>query len=215
VRAHASRGPQADGPRGDGGRVDVDASGVRPVGYLPQRPSFRPGFTVADTLGFYADLLGPEAASEVDVRGALDAVGLGEARSRRVEALSGGMTRLLGLAQALLGDPPVLVLDEPASGLDPAMSAHIYRTVREAADAGRAVFVASHDLAAIERTADRVALLDRGRIVRDGTPSELIDDAGAESLGAVFLDAIGATEGLTVRTGLGRSDEGEREGEHR
>ncbi|WP_318570378.1 ABC transporter ATP-binding protein [Salinigranum marinum] len=194
----------------DGGRVDVAGSGVRPVGYLPQRPSFRPGFTVADTLGFYADLLGPEAASGVDVRAALEAVGLAEARNRRVEALSGGMTRLLGLAQALLGDPPVLVLDEPASGLDPAMSAHIYRTVREAADDGRAVFVASHDLAAIERTADRVALLDRGRIVRDGTPTELIDDAGVESLGEVFLDTVGATEGLTVRTGLGRAGEGER-----
>jgi ABC-type multidrug transport system ATPase subunit len=112
------------------------------------------------------------------------------------------MTRLLGVAQALLGDPPVLVLDEPASGLDPAMSAHIYETIREVADEGRAVFVASHDLAAVERTADRVALLDRGRIILDGDPRELVADAGADGLDGVFLDAVDASEGLTVRTRL-------------
>ena len=186
----------------DGGHVDVAGSGVRPVGYLPQRPSFRPGFSVADTLGFYADLLGPERAEEVDVEEALARVGLGDTGDRRVEALSGGMTRLLGVAQALLGDPPVLVLDEPASGLDPAMSAHIYETIREVADEGRAVFVASHDLAAVERTADRVALLVRGRIILDGDPRELVADAGADGLDGVFLDAVDASEGLTVRTRL-------------
>jgi ABC-type multidrug transport system ATPase subunit len=194
----------------DGGHVDVAGSGVRPVGYLPQRPSFRPGFTVADTLGFYADLLGPERADEVDVDAALARVGLADARDRRVEALSGGMTRLLGVAQALLGDPPVLVLDEPASGLDPAMSAHIYETIRAAADEGRAVFVASHDLAAVERTADRVALLDRGRIVLDGAPRELVGDAGADGLDGVFLDVVDASEGLTVRTRL--DGDGDRSG---
>jgi ABC-type multidrug transport system ATPase subunit len=202
----------------EGGRVDVAARGVRPVGYLPQQPSFRPGFSVADTLRFYADLLGPEAAEDVDVDAVLDQVGLAGVRGRNVEALSGGMTRLLGLAQALLGDPSVLVLDEPASGLDPAISAHIFETVRALADDGRAVLLASHDLVSVERTADRVLVLDRGTFVADGSPDELVRVADADGLVDVFLDAVSGEgdedegQGPTVRTGLetGR-DGGERQ----
>jgi ABC-type multidrug transport system ATPase subunit len=197
------------------GRVDVAARGARPVGYLPQQPSFRPGFSVADTLRFYADLLSPEAAADVDVDAVLNQVGLAGVRGRNVEALSGGMTRLLGLAQALLGDPSVLVLDEPASGLDPAISAHIFETVRGLADDGRAVLLASHDLVSVERTADRVLVLDRGTFVADGSPDELVQGADADGLVDVFLDVVSGegSEGQrpTVRTGLetGR-DGGER-----
>jgi ABC-type multidrug transport system ATPase subunit len=188
----------------DEGRVDVTSRGVRPVGYLPQQPSFRAGFSVGDTLRFYADLLGPEAARDVDVEAVLDQVGLAEVRSRKVEALSGGMTRLLGLAQALLGDPAVLVLDEPASGLDPAISTHIFETVRALADDGRAVLLASHDLVSVERTADRVVVLDRGAFVAEGAPADLVEAADAEGLVDAFLGAVsGETGGVpTVRTGL-------------
>jgi len=193
----------------DGGRVDVTGRGVRPVGYLPQQPSFRPGFSVVDTLRFYADLLGPEAAQDVDVDAVLDQVGLAGVRNRKVEALSGGMTRLLGLAQALLGDPTVLVLDEPASGLDPAISAHIFETVRALTDDGRTVLLASHDLVSVERTADRVVVLDRGAFVADGAPDDLVRAADADGLVDVFLEAIsgGADETPTVRTGLERGGE--------
>lgn len=188
----------------ESGRVDVTSHGVRPVGYLPQQPSFRPGFSVADTLGFYAELLGPEAAREAGVDAVLDRVGLAGVRGRDVEALSGGMTRLLGLAQALLGDPAVLVLDEPASGLDPSISAHIFETVRALADDGRAVLLASHDLVSVERTADRVLVLDRGTFVADGSPGDLVAATDADSLVDVFLDAVSGGEGdaPTVRTGL-------------
>lgn len=89
------------------------ATGPKPIGYLPQRVPFREGFTARETLAFYARLVGD------DPDAALDRVGLGDAGDRRVEALSGGMRRLLGIAQAVLGDPSLVVLDEPASGLDP------------------------------------------------------------------------------------------------
>ncbi len=197
----------------EGGRVDVAAHGVRPVGYLPQQPSFRPGFSVVDTLRFYADLLGPDAADDVDVDAVLDQVGLAGTRGRNVEALSGGMTRLLGLAQALLGDPSILVLDEPASGLDPAISTHIFETVRALADDGRAVLLASHDLVSVERAADRVLVLDRGAFVADGSPDELVAAADADGLVDVFLDVVSGGEGEvpTVRTGLETGhDRGER-----
>jgi len=81
----------------------------RPIGYLPQEPTFRPGFTAAETIAFYGSLVGE---AEADAVGRLEAVGLGAAADRRVEALSGGMRQLLGIAQATVGDPPLVVLDE-------------------------------------------------------------------------------------------------------
>jgi len=92
------------------GTVDYHGpEAVRRFGYLPQRPTFRPGFTVAETAAFYAGLVGDDAER------LLEAVGLDAVADRRVSALSGGMTRLLGIAQALAGDPPVVVLDERAA----------------------------------------------------------------------------------------------------
>ena len=168
---------------------------VRPIGYLPQRPAFRPGQSVADALAFYASLVGADR-SEALAR--LEAVGLADAADRDVEALSGGMTRLVGIAQATIGDPPVIVLDEPASGLDPEMSLHIFEVLSDLAAAGRAVLLSSHDLALVEESCDRVALLDGGEIRARGAPKSLRDEAGVESLLAVFKSTIGAEAG-TVR----------------
>lgn len=174
----------------------VERPGVeRPVGYLPQHPAFRPTFTVEETLGFYADLL----AGDADVEAALDAVGLLAARDRRVAALSGGMVRLLGLAQATLGDPPLVVLDEPTSDLDPRLTAHIADAVADRAAGGTAVLLASHDLDAAT-AADRMLVLDRGAIVAGGTAEELLEVTDAGSLSAAFLSLVGDEPG--VRTGV-------------
>lgn len=145
---------------------------VRPLGYLPQTPAFRPGYTAAETAAFYARLVGDDPAE------LLERVGLGDVSDRRVEALSGGMTRLLGIAQALAGDPPVLSLDEPASGLDPVMRRRVFEIVEALADDGHAVVVTSHDLPSVERTADRVVVLDRGAVVASGTPAVLRERTG-------------------------------------
>jgi len=145
---------------------------VRRFGYLPQRPTFRPGFTVAETAGFYAGL------ADDDPERLLDAVGLRAVADRPVTELSGGMTRLLGIAQALAGDPPVVVLDEPASGLDPAMSERIFDVVEAIAAEGRAVVLSSHELQLVERAADRLAVLESGQLRAVGTPAELRDRTG-------------------------------------
>ncbi len=168
---------------------------VRSIGYLPQRPAFRPGQTVRDTLAFYATLVG---APEAHAMAHLDRVGLTDAAERDVDALSGGMTRLVGIAQAMIGDPPVIVLDEPASGLDPSMRVHIFDVAERLADSGTAVLLSSHDLALVERTADRVVLFDEGDIVHDGSPAALCDAADAPSLLAAFESSIAADAG-TVR----------------
>ncbi|WP_254767458.1 ABC transporter ATP-binding protein [Salinilacihabitans rarus] len=168
---------------------------AREIGYLPQRPEFRPGFTARETLAFYAELLGEGAA---DATARLELVGLAAAADRPVEALSGGMTRLLGIAQATVGSPPVVILDEPGSGLDPGMRVHVFEIAAELADEGAAVLLSSHSLDLVERTADRVALLDEGRIVRSGSPAAVRDDLGAATLLEAYERSVAGDAG-TVR----------------
>ncbi|WP_418286069.1 ABC transporter ATP-binding protein [Halorubrum sp. DTA46] len=179
------------GESGDG------VGAAKPIGYLPQRVPFRGGFTARETLAFYARLVG------ADPDAALDRVGLSDARDRRVEALSGGMKRLLGIAQATLGDPSLVVLDEPASGLDPGMRERAFRTAAETAagsDGGRAVVLSSHDLGLVDAYADTVVLLARGGIVAAGA----LDVLRAEhDVG----DAAGLYRALAVGTGDEEPDE--------
>ncbi len=168
---------------------------TRPIGYLQQRPAFRPGQSVREALGFYASLVGE---TETDALERLERVGLSAAADRNVEALSGGMTRLVGIAQATIGDPPLVVLDEPASGLDPGMSVRIFEVAEELTEAGTAVLLSSHDLTLVERSADRLALLDDGSIVRQGSPAEICRESGTESLLSAFESSVVGDAG-TVR----------------
>jgi ABC-2 type transport system ATP-binding protein len=176
------------------GTVEVASPGARPVGFCPQDPRFREHFTVEETLSFYADLLD----ATVDVAETLKLVGLDAVADRRVDALSGGMIRLLGIAQAVLGDPGLLVLDEPGSGLDPSLRVHIFETLRDVAATGPAVVVATHDLTGAA-DADRVLVLDDGAIAADGAPADVVADADADSLEAAFTAIVG--DELAVRAG--------------
>ncbi|MFB1064683.1 ABC transporter ATP-binding protein [Natrinema sp. H-ect4] len=160
---------------------------AREIGYLPQQPEFRPGFTVLETLAFYASLVG---GGRDEATAQLERVGLVDAADRPVEALSGGMTRLVGIAQATIGDPPLVVLDEPASGLDPGMSKHVFSVADELAATGTAVVLSSHDLELVERTADEVVVLDGGTVVGRGNPAALCDQLEAGSLETVYEESI-------------------------
>ncbi len=157
----------------------------RPIGYLPQQPSFRPQFTAAETLEFYGSLLG----RSVEPTAALARVGLAAAADRRVEALSGGMRRLLGIAQSLVGEPPVVVFDEPASGLDPSMATRTFEILADRAADGTAVVVSSHDLGLVERFVDRVVVVHNGTIAADGSPGDLMAETETDSLWEVY-DAV-------------------------
>ncbi|MFC3477692.1 ABC transporter ATP-binding protein [Halobacterium litoreum] len=178
----------------DAGTVTRPDGGARSVAYLPQSPQFRSGFTVRETVAFYADLVD----ADTDPAALLDRVGLAGAADRRVEALSGGMTRLLGLAQALVGDPPVVVLDEPTSGLDPDVADHIFGVASDLATDDRLVVLASHDLAAVEARADRVVLLADGALALDGAPADLLAETGAETLRDAFSQTVRATDRSSV-----------------
>jgi ABC-type multidrug transport system ATPase subunit len=180
------------------GTVRLATSGPRPVGYLPQSPTFRPVFTAGETLSFYADLL----PVEVDVREALDTVGLAGVADRRVDALSGGMRRLLGIAQATLGEPDVVLLDEPTGDLDPQMTQRVFETIDRLADDGITVLLATHNLADATAT-DRVLMLDRGSVLASGSPEELIVESDGETLTEAFVQfAAEGQDEATVRSGV-------------
>ncbi|MBP2315923.1 ABC transporter ATP-binding protein [Azospirillum soli] len=143
----------------------------RQVGFLPENVAFHPSMTGRETLDFYARLKG---ANRRDNDALFERVGLEPAAvKRRVGTYSKGMRQRLALAQALLGGPLVLFLDEPTTGLDPALRQSFYEIVRDLRDAGTTVLLCSHALTELEGQADRVVVMNRGRKVADGTLATL------------------------------------------
>jgi ABC-2 type transport system ATP-binding protein len=118
----------------------------------------------------------------------LELVGLTEAADRRVRGYSLGMRQRLGLASALLGDPEVLILDEPANGLDPAGIAWLRDLLRKEAKDGRAILVSSHVLSEVAQTVDQVVIVHEGRLRFAGP----LDSLGEDSLETAFLNLTGA-----------------------
>jgi ABC-2 type transport system ATP-binding protein len=146
------------------------------VGAVLEAASFHPARTGGDHLWIYATVNG-YADRRIDVL--LEMVGLTDVADRPVGGYSQGMRQRLALANALLGDPQVLVLDEPGNGLDPEGIAWLRHLIRSLADDGRTVLVSSHLLAEVEQVADRVVIINHGRLVREGTLAEL--SAGVEA----------------------------------
>jgi ABC-2 type transport system ATP-binding protein len=158
----------------------------RSVGALLGADGFHPGRTARDHLRVLAVAAGAPARRADDL---LDQVGLAGAAGRRVRGFSLGMRQRLGLAAALLGDPSLLVLDEPANGLDPGGIAWLRGLLRDLADQGRAVVIASHVLAEVAQTADRVVILSEGRLRFEGRLGDLGPGDGA--LESAFLRLTG------------------------
>jgi ABC-2 type transport system ATP-binding protein len=159
----------------------------RTVGAVLGPDGFHPGRSGRQHLRVVALSGGLPAARVNEV---LDLVELTDAADRRVGAYSLGMRQRLGLATALLGDPAVLVADEPANGLDPEGIAWLRRFLRTTADAGRTVLISSHLLAEVARTADRIVVVSEGRLRFDGDLAELAGPAGpgdADALEEAFL----------------------------
>ncbi|MBV8518693.1 MAG: ABC transporter ATP-binding protein [Acidobacteria bacterium] len=145
---------------------------LRCVGCIVENPDLYRFMTGRENLEHFARMLGV-ASGEIERVAAL--VNLAHRLDQRVGTYSLGMRQRLGIAQALLGDPRVLILDEPANGLDPAGIREIRELLRGlAAERGMAVFVSSHLLAEVELTCDRVAIIHKGRILKTGSVRELI-----------------------------------------
>lgn len=154
-----------------------DRNGLRrrgAVGYLPEAVSFDPAMTGQEVLRFYARL---KHAGEDQQEALMETVGLTAAAGRRVRTYSKGMRQRLGLAQALLGAPRLLLLDEPTTGLDPAFRHVFYRLVEAERHRGATVIVATHALSEIETHAERIAVMNEGRLLASGHVHSLNHDA--------------------------------------
>jgi Cu-processing system ATP-binding protein len=145
-------------------------AGRRQLGYLPENVSFDDALTGRETQAFYARLKREPVAGALAL---LDAVGLGDASRRRVGTYSKGMRQRLGLAQALLGRPRVLLLDEPTTGLDPELRQTFYDIIKRLAADGTTVLLSSHALTELEERAGRVIIMNRGVKVADGSIGRL------------------------------------------
>ena len=196
------------------------------VGSIVETPTFFANFSGRRNLRLLARL---DGRGRSDVDGALERVGLGERAGDAVRTYSLGMRQRLGVAAALLKDPAVLILDEPANGLDPSGIREIRELLRRLGAEGRTVFVSSHILSEIQHTCDRVAILNHGRCVAAGAVSDVLAAGRAASLvvrvgdlaaGAAALRAAGfpvdqlpdhlrvalpATEAARVSETLGRA----------
>lgn len=147
------------------------------TGYLPQDFSMYPAMTVWESLDYLGVLSGMDQQLRKERIGMLlKRVNLTEHKNKKVKALSGGMKRRLGIAQALLHDPQVLIVDEPTAGLDPEERIRFRNLLCEVAEE-RIVILSTHIVGDIEATCEDIAIMNSGRILWQGTVSELLDDA--------------------------------------
>jgi ABC-2 type transport system ATP-binding protein len=179
----------------EGGEVAVGglAAGApelrRRLGYVTQAPSVYADLSVRENLRYFARVLGtrPERVEQ-----AIGAVGLGEHAAQIVATLSGGERSRVSLASALLGEPDVLVLDEPTVGLDPVLRRDLWQMFHELAGGGKTLLVSTHVMDEAERCDDLI-LMREGRIVAAAAPAELLARTGAADLESAFLALAEAT----------------------
>ncbi len=166
------------------------ANPARTVGTLLDAAAFHDGRTGRETLRIACTVIGVPGSRADEL---LDAVGLAGDADRRVGGYSLGLRQRLGLAHALLGQPRVLILDEPANGLDPEGIAWIRALLRDFADRGGTVLLSSHLLAEVQATADHLVIIDHGRVIASGTQAALLAGTG-QTLEELFLSLTARTD---------------------
>ena len=178
------------------GRQDIDSSDIKEkIGYLPEG-AYYPDFLRGDEiLRFYGKLYrmgGKTLERRIDE--VVEIVGMGHARKRLMKGYSKGMRQRIGLAQALLSNPDILILDEPTTGLDPLARKEIRDILAGLRDQGKTLLISSHELAEVELISDRVGILYQGVLQTIGTLDELLKDRSTtieiESLGSDKLKAL-------------------------
>jgi len=177
------------------------------LGISLQETQFAEKLTVAETVRLFRSFYprGPDAAEVIEL------VQLGEKAGARVGQLSGGQRQRLALACALVGDPELLFLDEPTTGLDPQSRRQLWELIERFRAGGRSILLTTHYMEEAERLCDRVAIMDHGRMIAQGTPRELIASLGAEHVlefavaGGERIDT-GAIAGVVGGAEPGRQD---------
>ena len=184
------------------------------VGYLPEQPPLYPETTVQEYLDFASELKGVRRAERKEqVRRAARRTGLEEVLPRLIRSLSKGYRQRVGIAQALLGDPKLIILDEPTVGLDPAQVIEIRKLIRELGKA-HTVILSSHILSEVQAVCNQVLILAKGRLVAVGAPDELGEKLSSGSClkatvlgnGQTVLKAVGSIPGIRKVELEGESD---------
>jgi len=157
------------------GRAAGDRDVKRRIGYLPENPYFYDHLTAEELLGYFAALFGYATADRTArVSRLLDEVGIGAERRLQLRKFSKGMLQRVGIAQALLNDPELVILDEPMSGLDPLGRRDVRSLILRLRDQGCTVFFSSHVLSDAEALCSRVAILAKGRLVTEGRLADML-----------------------------------------
>ena len=171
------------------------------IGIQLQETQFPEKLTVEETLRLFRSFFRRGIPVEESIRTAQ----LEEKRSARVGSLSGGQKQRLAMACALVGDPELLFLDEPTTGLDPQARRHLWDLVEGLKQAGRTIILTTHYMEEAERLCDRVAIMDHGRVIALGTPQQLIATVGGEDIVEFAVGhGEGCRPGLCPRGGLRR-----------
>lgn len=157
------------------GQDSRDYHSRRDVGFLPENPYFYKFLTAAETLRFYGKVCGIGGATlNKRIDELIHLVGLEDARDRRIGGFSKGMLQRIGLAQALIQDPRLVVLDEPTAGVDPAGSHQIRDLILDLKKRGKTVLLTSHLLEQVQEICDRVGIMARGEMIREGALADLV-----------------------------------------
>jgi ABC-2 type transport system ATP-binding protein len=171
------------------GREPSDVSIKGRIGYLPEESYLYRFLDARETLDYYARIFGLDRRTRLRrIDELLEMVGLAKVRRRAVGEFSKGMTRRLGLAQALINDPELLILDEPTSGLDPIGTRQVKDLLLELGRRGTTILLSSHLLADVEDVCDRMVILYGGRIQSEGTTGELLADQNRTVISTSTLD---------------------------
>jgi ABC-2 type transport system ATP-binding protein len=171
------------------GRLPADAVAMAEVGFLPELPYFYPFLTPRESLRFYGRLSGlAERELPERIARTLAAVGLSEHGDRRLGEFSKGMVQRVGLAQAVLHDPRLIILDEPVSGLDPLAIREFREMLGGLRSRGKTLVVSSHSISELEKLCDRVGVLKEGRLVRTIAQREWA--AAPEGLEGLFVESV-------------------------
>jgi lipooligosaccharide transport system ATP-binding protein len=181
------------------------------VGVVPQMDNLDPDFTVRENLLVYGRYFGlADAQINARIPALLEFAGLANRAGDNIKALSGGMKRRLTLARALINDPDLIFLDEPTTGLDPQARHLIWQRLRQLLAQGKTIFLTTHFMDEAERLCNRLAIMDRGRMVVGGSPRELVAAHIEPQVVEVFGDGAEAWAGAR---GAGLSEHCEKTGE--
>jgi len=180
------------------GEPVTKAQARKTIGFLPENICLYPFLSINEFLHFHSELIGiSKQKINEEITSCLRAVALEPVRGKKIGTLSKGMLQRTGIAQAILGNPELLILDEPTSGLDPIGFTELRRLLLDMKAGGTTIFLNSHLLSEVERTCDRVAILNKGKIIKIGSRDDLSDrgkhlEVTAEGFTSSMAEAINA-----------------------